>query len=34
MVEQNNKNKQILDELRYKEVFAVADAKTREAQIP
>ena len=34
MAEQNNKNKQILDEIRYMEVFAVADAKSRDAKIP
>ena len=31
MVDQNNKNKIDLGEIRYTEVFAVADAETRDA---
>ena len=34
MAEKNNKNKQILEEIRYAEIFAIADSKTSDAKIP
>ena len=34
MTDKNNNDNKYLDEIQYTEVFAVADAKTRDAKIP